>query len=231
MPYAVLREEATEPKFSSELNDVKDRGVFLCAGCAQPLFTSDAKFDSGTGWPSFWAPADPSATLTRTDFKAILPRQETVCARCNGHLGHVFDDGPPPTGLRYCMNGAAMTFESGTERSDQALASFAAAEVARPPLAKIISEAGLSGAVSLGLGYSFWVNMEAGAGAQWAIEALRGSDSWLFGAVNALFGRPPGGPLTLVLAGVNALTVAQKFALISAALLPQERERVDGSSD
>ena len=114
MQYAILREEATEPKFSSEYNwkeyPPKESGVFLCAGCAQPLFTTQGQFDSGSGWPSFYAPADDDSIATSIDFKAIVPRTETRCSRCGGHLGHCFDDGPPPTGKRYCMNAGAMTF-------------------------------------------------------------------------------------------------------------------------
>ena len=136
MQYAVLREEATEPPWSSELNKVSEEGAFLCAGCGIPLFTTSAKFESGSGWPSFWAPADAEALALSTDFRAVLPRTETRCARCGGHLGHVFDDGPPPTGRRYCINGAAMEFESGTARADAAARGFDAAEAAPPPLTK-----------------------------------------------------------------------------------------------
>ncbi|HMQ57137.1 MAG TPA: peptide-methionine (R)-S-oxide reductase MsrB [Rhizobiaceae bacterium] len=111
--YAVLREEATERAFTSPLNDEKRKGVFHCAGCDLPLYSSDTKYDSGTGWPSFWAPLD-NAVATSTDYKLIYPRTEVHCRRCGGHLGHVFNDGPQPTGLRYCMNGVAMTFKPAT---------------------------------------------------------------------------------------------------------------------
>ena len=113
--YNVLRKEGTERAFTSPLNDEHRKGVFKCAGCGQVLYMSEQKFDSGTGWPSFWAPADESAVGTSTDRKLISPRTEVHCSNCGGHLGHVFDDGPQPTGKRYCMNGVAMTFmPSGT---------------------------------------------------------------------------------------------------------------------
>jgi peptide-methionine (R)-S-oxide reductase len=110
--YRVLRHEATERPYSSPLNDEHRAGAFLCAGCATPLFSSKTKFDSGTGWPSFWAPL-PKAVGTKTDRSLMMARTEVHCARCGGHLGHVFDDGPRPTGKRYCMNGAAMVFRAG----------------------------------------------------------------------------------------------------------------------
>ena len=107
--YQVLRHEATERPFSSPLDKEKRRGTFACAGCGQALFSSATKFDSGTGWPSFWAPLK-QGVGTRRDFSLGISRTEVHCARCGGHLGHVFDDGPPPTGKRYCMNGVAMAF-------------------------------------------------------------------------------------------------------------------------
>ncbi len=108
--YAVLRKEATERPGSSPLDDEKRDGVFACAGCGYDLFSSDKKYDSGTGWPSFWNYL-PNALGFKRDFKLILPRTEYHCARCGGHQGHVFKDGPEPTGLRYCNNGVALVFK------------------------------------------------------------------------------------------------------------------------
>lgn len=108
--YATLRREATERPFTSPLLEEHRKGIFSCAGCALPLFSSTTKFDSGTGWPSFWQPLA-NAVGTKTDNAIGLPRTEVHCRRCGGHLGHVFDDGPKPTGKRYCMNGVAMTFK------------------------------------------------------------------------------------------------------------------------
>jgi peptide-methionine (R)-S-oxide reductase len=108
--FAVLRQEGTERPFTSPLNHEKRHGTFFCAGCALALFSSDTKFDSGTGWPSFWKPLD-NAVGTTEDRSLGMARTEVHCRRCGGHLGHVFDDGPRPTGLRYCMNGVALTFQ------------------------------------------------------------------------------------------------------------------------
>lgn len=110
--YDVLRHEGTERPYSSPLNDEHRAGTFACKGCAQPVFSSKTKFESGTGWPSFWAPL-PKAVGTSTDRSMLMSRTEVHCDRCGGHLGHVFDDGPKPTGKRYCMNGVAMTFKAG----------------------------------------------------------------------------------------------------------------------
>jgi peptide-methionine (R)-S-oxide reductase len=110
--YYVLREAGTEQAYSSPLNDEHRSGTFACAGCALDLYSSRTKFESHTGWPSFWAPL-PRAIITGRDLSFGMLRTEVHCSRCGGHLGHVFDDGPPPTGERYCMNGVAMTFKPG----------------------------------------------------------------------------------------------------------------------
>ena len=111
--YDVLRHEGTERAGTSPLLNEHRDGTFLCAGCALPLFSSKTKFESHTGWPSFYAPL-PNAVETTEDRSFLMTRTEVHCRRCGGHLGHVFDDGPPPTGLRYCMNGVALTFRPGS---------------------------------------------------------------------------------------------------------------------
>ncbi|HYR65838.1 MAG TPA: peptide-methionine (R)-S-oxide reductase MsrB [Reyranella sp.] len=108
--YQVLRKHGTERAGTSPLNNEKRKGAFRCAGCGEPLFDSGTKFESGTGWPSFWEPL-PGAVGTSADRSFFMTRTEVHCAKCGGHLGHVFPDGPQPTGQRYCMNGAALTFE------------------------------------------------------------------------------------------------------------------------
>ena len=109
--YPILREAATERAFTSPLLKEHRKGVFTCAGCGQPLFASAPKFERGTGGPSFWKPL-PHAVVTRADHSLLMERTEVLCSRCGGHLGHVFDDGPKPTGLRYCMNGLALQFRT-----------------------------------------------------------------------------------------------------------------------
>jgi peptide-methionine (R)-S-oxide reductase len=109
--FRILRKQGTEPPYSSPLNKEKRRGLFKCAACAWPLFSSKDKFDSGTGWPSFTRPYDRRSVATTRDSSLFMTRTEVHCANCGGHQGHVFNDGPPPTGLRYCMNGLSLKFQ------------------------------------------------------------------------------------------------------------------------
>lgn len=111
LAYDVLREKGTERAFSGKYHDNKKAGIYSCAGCGLSLFSSETKFDSGTGWPSFYAPLDKTHVEEDTDVSYGMKRVEVLCRRCSGHLGHVFDDGPQPTGLRYCMNSVSLTFE------------------------------------------------------------------------------------------------------------------------
>ena len=111
LQYHVTREHGTEPAFTGEYHATKDAGTYQCVCCGQDLFRSDTKFESGTGWPSFWDPVDDQAVTEKSDRSWFMKRTEVLCSRCDAHLGHVFEDGPKPTGLRYCLNSVSLKFE------------------------------------------------------------------------------------------------------------------------
>lgn len=117
--YRVLREKGTEHAFTGKYWNTQDEGIYKCAGCGTELFSSDTKFDAGCGWPSFYQPENKQVVEEKADYSHFMIRTEVLCAKCGGHLGHVFDDGPQPTGLRYCINSASLDFKKGTEKPEQ----------------------------------------------------------------------------------------------------------------
>ena len=150
--FNVLRREGTEPPWTSPLNEVKEDGTFRCAGCKSALFRTSTKYESGSGWPSFYSPIDDEAIDLSVDYKLVIPRTEVTCKSCGGHLGHVFDDGPQPTGKRYCMNGVAMDFISDTD--DPALAKESAERIAtarkiKQPIMAVLPGLGFDAALAV----------------------------------------------------------------------------------
>jgi len=118
--YQILRKKATERPFTGKYLNNKEEGMYVCAGCGTPLFSSDTKFDSGSGWPSFWAPAEKENIEEKSDRSLLMNRTEILCRECGGHLGHVFEDGPQPTGLRYCVNSLSLNFKKIDEKKEPA---------------------------------------------------------------------------------------------------------------
>lgn len=113
--FRVLRKKGTEKAFTGKYYRNKEKGLYVCGACGNPLFHSDTKFDSGTGWPSYWSPVSDKSIVTKTDYSYNMQRTEVMCGKCGGHLGHVFKNGPKPTGLRYCINSVSLDFQEGKE--------------------------------------------------------------------------------------------------------------------
>jgi peptide-methionine (R)-S-oxide reductase len=185
--FYVLRKEGTEAPNTSGLNSIQDDGTFSCAGCGAPLFTTVAKFESGTGWPSFYAPLDSEAITLKTDFKLILPRTECSCSACDGHLGHVFDDGPEPTGQRYCMNGVAMTFESDQENPELAATVVERKEAApyQLGLMQVVPSVMINGIMGGLFFNAFVTRLETGGGLSTPLDVFPLLPALYFGALAA----------------------------------------------